>query len=854
MYRKKGRRSSLYCRSHLKTFACIVENRVIPTCNSGLGSNCSELHCEILPSESPGDRRSVAKKSLQSESIRPANVDHDKNSSCVGRCWLRIIPRTVHEIHRRGTLNYFNVHPPKNTHTLSNGQMMEESPCRQYDCPVDFPSRSGEWRDESGSAGIKGRGETGDLRENPLISGIVRHERRSGFGLQDTARARVTWGGRRLVIGRQMPGPQTALTGPTPNPQPLPHSAKYTLLPSFPGYTGLLHATKKAFGRASLVFHPPMVRDELLKRWDLARQEANKAERSTTRSRVLSRARNDERRARNDERRARNDERRARNDERRARNDERRARNDERRARNDERRARNDERRARNDERRARNDERRTKSEERRTESEERRTKSEERRTKSEERRTKSEERRTKSDDSLAGRRRSRAPLPKIRSITSSDANARPTLRAKKRKVPPKGGNTVAIHALLNVKRIRLPLKELNKSMDLGTSFLPSQINFHEAVPVTITAYIQCEQLQQPQLSCSQPQRQRQANVMSLWSPPCDLVVDRTETHWYHYVLGHLSPHTLETPHIPQTANNPLRALASSLIYSGPAPELAVIPSRSRPISIKLTSPPDLTRLSENLESDNNHISSPCSSSSTLASWCSVASGGWSNPAAFWREEEDGARSSEVVIDAGAAVWGGWCAQDTRQVALTPTRIARSFSEGSYLQTGVVLSDTTTRGTFAPNSTVPWESEARSKNFYQRPSVIRLLASHVGEPDSIPGRVAPGFSRVEIVADDDTGLRVFSGISRFSHSWIPALLHTHITSPSSALKTSTRQARRPAREILPIAGEISSSSTHGRSSHSGATPETEAREGVDVLIPPPRQQRCGASDPALTLI
>ncbi|KAJ8870273.1 hypothetical protein PR048_029294 [Dryococelus australis] len=40
-----------------------------------------------------------------------------------------------------------------------------------------------------------------------------------------------------------------------------------------------------------------------------------------------------------------------------------------------------------------------------------------------------------------------------------------------------------------------------------------------------------------------------------------------------------------------------------------------------------------------------------------------------------------------------------------------------------------------------------------------------------------------------IVPDDVAGLRVFSGISRFPHPFIPVLLHTHLTSPSSALKT-----------------------------------------------------------------
>ncbi|KAJ8877974.1 hypothetical protein PR048_022437 [Dryococelus australis] len=70
--------------------------------------------------------------------------------------------------------------------------------------------------------------------------------------------------------------------------------------------------------------------------------------------------------------------------------------------------------------------------------------------------------------------------------------------------------------------------------------------------------------------------------------------------------------------------------------------------------------------------------------------------------------------------------------------------------------------------------------------------VVRLLASHVGEPGSIPGWVAPGFSHVGIVPDDDTDRRVFLGISRFPRPFIPALLLTHLASPSSVLKTSIR--------------------------------------------------------------
>ncbi|KAJ8887484.1 hypothetical protein PR048_013699 [Dryococelus australis] len=70
--------------------------------------------------------------------------------------------------------------------------------------------------------------------------------------------------------------------------------------------------------------------------------------------------------------------------------------------------------------------------------------------------------------------------------------------------------------------------------------------------------------------------------------------------------------------------------------------------------------------------------------------------------------------------------------------------------------------------------------------------VFRLFASLIGTPSSIPGGVAPRFSHVGIVSDDAAGWRVFSGISRFPRPCIMAMLHTHLASPSSALKTSIR--------------------------------------------------------------
>ncbi|KAJ8868765.1 hypothetical protein PR048_030305 [Dryococelus australis] len=54
------------------------------------------------------------------------------------------------------------------------------------------------------------------------------------------------------------------------------------------------------------------------------------------------------------------------------------------------------------------------------------------------------------------------------------------------------------------------------------------------------------------------------------------------------------------------------------------------------------------------------------------------------------------------------------------------------------------------------------------------------LASHQGEPGSIPSRVTPDV-RKWVVTDDAVGRRVFSGIFRFPRPFIPALLYIHFT-------------------------------------------------------------------------
>ncbi|KAJ8888692.1 hypothetical protein PR048_008184 [Dryococelus australis] len=69
--------------------------------------------------------------------------------------------------------------------------------------------------------------------------------------------------------------------------------------------------------------------------------------------------------------------------------------------------------------------------------------------------------------------------------------------------------------------------------------------------------------------------------------------------------------------------------------------------------------------------------------------------------------------------------------------------------------------------------------------------VVRLLASHLGEPGSISAGVAPGFSRVGIVLYDAAASAGFHGDLSFPPPFhLPVLFYTHLASPSSALETS----------------------------------------------------------------
>ncbi|KAJ8878845.1 hypothetical protein PR048_019434 [Dryococelus australis] len=67
--------------------------------------------------------------------------------------------------------------------------------------------------------------------------------------------------------------------------------------------------------------------------------------------------------------------------------------------------------------------------------------------------------------------------------------------------------------------------------------------------------------------------------------------------------------------------------------------------------------------------------------------------------------------------------------------------------------------------------------------------LLRVISSQRTGFNSQPGH--SGISQVGIVPDGVAGRRVFSGIARFPHPCILVLLHSHLMSPSSALRTSS---------------------------------------------------------------
>ncbi|KAJ8887444.1 hypothetical protein PR048_013659 [Dryococelus australis] len=96
---------------------------------------------------------------------------------------------------------------------------------------------------------------------------------------------------------------------------------------------------------------------------------------------------------------------------------------------------------------------------------------------------------------------------------------------------------------------------------------------------------------------------------------------------------------------------------------------------------------------------------------------------------------------------------------------------------------------------------VPWASgrsdHLRSSELpylsYASPSSPPLTADFE-ERLLLLGDVVPGFLHVGIVSDDATGRWVFSGISRLPRPFIPAMLHIHFASPTSAHKMSMLRA------------------------------------------------------------
>ncbi|KAJ8886345.1 hypothetical protein PR048_012556 [Dryococelus australis] len=113
-----------------------------------------------------------------------------------------------------------------------------------------------------------------------------------------------------------------------------------------------------------------------------------------------------------------------------------------------------------------------------------------------------------------------------------------------------------------------------------------------------------------------------------------------------------------------------------------------------------------------------------------------------------------------------------------------------------------------------------------------------LLASHVGEPGSIPGGITPGFSHVGIVPDDAAVRLVYSGISSFPRPCIPALFLTHLNHPRQP--SSPRDW--PLKERLPNVSQTSSSEDvekERRNSHRSRSRKVEweiARSIITIVL------------------
>ncbi|KAJ8874010.1 hypothetical protein PR048_024850 [Dryococelus australis] len=86
------------------------------------------------------------------------------------------------------------------------------------------------------------------------------------------------------------------------------------------------------------------------------------------------------------------------------------------------------------------------------------------------------------------------------------------------------------------------------------------------------------------------------------------------------------------------------------------------------------------------------------------------------------------------------------------------------------------------------------ERPSHCKKKRTRPANVLMIgkAAVAGRLDCSPpnhGETGSIHRQVGIVPDDGAGRRVFSGNSRFTRPFVPALLHTRLTSPSSVLKT-----------------------------------------------------------------
>ncbi|KAJ8870891.1 hypothetical protein PR048_027192 [Dryococelus australis] len=163
------------------------------------------------------------------------------------------------------------------------------------------------------------------------------------------------------------------------------------------------------------------------------------------------------------------------------------------------------------------------------------------------------------------------------------------------------------------------------------------------------------------------------------------------------------------------------------------------------------------------------------------------------------RQELSGIRQTYLVfhwllnvkcrVGAIVSCLSGLCDSGISAGAAVAERLARSPRTMANRSTNLVFKS-------RPNLITRRESAMRLFPSDERYFYASLYSSEDVDDDAnrvrFPAEPIPGFSHETIVSNDAAGRRVFSGISRFLRLCIPALLNSHLASPSLALEVKSR--------------------------------------------------------------